>query len=81
MGSVVMLLADAIKWGGVCPALQIGALWMLIGGHVAPESDLCHHLCDRNSDFFHDLILMEVLELNLIVRFIVRSVCHFFCSC
>jgi hypothetical protein len=29
---------------------------------------------DRNSDFFRDLILMEVSELNGIVQFIVRSV-------
>jgi hypothetical protein len=31
--------------------------------------------------FFRDLILMEVSELNGIVRFIVRSVCKQFCSC
>ncbi len=37
--------------------------------------------CDRSSDFFCDLILMEVSELNSIVRFIVRSVCKQFCSC
>ncbi len=37
--------------------------------------------CDRNSDFFRDLNLMEVSELNGIVRFIVRSVCKQFGSC
>ncbi len=33
---------------------------------------------DRNSDFFRDLILMEVSELNGIVLFIARSVCKQF---
>jgi hypothetical protein len=33
------------------------------------------------SNFFRDLILVEVSELNGIVRFIVRSVCKQFCSC
>jgi hypothetical protein len=28
--------------------------------------------CDRNSDFFRDLILMEVSEVNGVVRLIVR---------
>ncbi len=37
--------------------------------------------CDRNFDFFRDLILMEVSELNGIVWFIVRLVCKQFGSC
>ncbi len=37
--------------------------------------------CDRNVDFFRDLILMEVSELNGIVWFIIGSVCKQFCLC
>jgi hypothetical protein len=34
--------------------------------------------CDRNPDFFRDLILMEVSELSGLARFIVSSVCKHF---
>jgi hypothetical protein len=40
--------------------------------------------CDRNSDFFRDVVLMEVSELDgivTIVRIIVKSVCKQFGSC
>ncbi len=37
----------------------------------------------KNSDFFRDLVLMVVSELNGIqfLRFMIRSVCKQFCSC
>ncbi len=38
--------------------------------------------CNRNSNFFfRDLILMEISELDGIVRFVVRPVCKQFRSC
>jgi hypothetical protein len=45
-----------------------------------PQTKVRVRAGDRNSDFFRDLILMEVSVLNGIVRFIVRSVCKQFCS-
>ena len=40
------------------------------------------HSCDGNSGFFHDLIFVAVLDLELdgIVWFIIGSVCKLFCS-
>ena len=53
--------------------------WRDMGKKDICQKKIC--LCHWNSGFFHDLIFVEVSELDGVVWFMSGSVCKLFCSC